>query len=170
VRVAPRSDVAVLITCFALTVLFDMVIGVSIGLVLAAFLFMSRMAGATQSKLSSAQHPDAPGALPPGVVVYEISGPLFFGAAQKAMATLRTVSGEARTVILLLGDVQVMDVTGLVALESALEQLAHQKVRAVLCEVQEQPLGMLTRAGVPARPGVMLAPDLPAALDAVSAA
>jgi SulP family sulfate permease len=166
VKVAPRSDVAVLLTCYALTVLFDMVVGVTVGIVLAAFLFMRRMAEVTQSKLTTTSHPDVPGELPPGVMVYEISGPLFFGAAQKAMGTLGVVSHGARAVILLLGNVNAMDATGLVALESALDQLGQKNVRALLCEVQKQPLELLMRAGVHKRPGVELHPDLAAALGA----
>jgi MFS superfamily sulfate permease-like transporter len=94
VRVAPKSDVAVLLTCFLLTVTFDMVVGVSVGMVLAAFMFMRRMAEVTESKLVESAHLALPGVLPEGVVVYEISGPLFFSAAQKAMTTLHVVAGE----------------------------------------------------------------------------
>src|SRR5262249_40938259 len=115
IRVAPKSDVAVLLTCYTLTVGFDMVVGVTIGMVLAAFLFMRRMADVTHARLTGDAHPDIPGAIPPGVVVYEISGPLFFGAAQKAMAALEITSDGTKAVILLMDEVHAMDATGLVA-------------------------------------------------------
>ena len=146
VRVAPKSDVAILLTCFGLTVAFDMVVGVAVGMVLASFLFMRRMAEVTQARLAPDSHPDLPGPVPPGVVVYEISGPLFFGAAQRAMAALEIVAGKTKAVVLMMDQVQVMDATGLVALESALEPLHKQRCLAVLSGVQPQPRALLAKA------------------------
>ncbi|HEX3695096.1 MAG TPA: C4-dicarboxylic acid transporter DauA [Polyangia bacterium] len=146
IRVAPKSDVAVLLTCYTLTVGFDMVIGVSVGMVLASFLFMRRMAEVTQTRLADGTHPDHPGPIPPRVVVYEISGPLFFGAAQKAMAALEIVAGETKAVIILMDDVHVMDATGLVALESGLEPLRKHKCLAILSGVRPQPRALLAKA------------------------
>jgi len=145
-RVAPKSDVAVLLTCFGLTVAFDMVVGVAVGMVLASFLFMRRMAEVTQARLAPDSHPDLPGPVPPGVVVYEISGPLFFGAAQRAMAALEIVAGTTKAVVLMMDQVQIMDATGLVALESALEPLRKHHCLAVLSGVQVQPRGLLAKA------------------------
>jgi SulP family sulfate permease len=167
VRVAPKSDVAVLLTCYGLTVMLDMVIGVSVGMVLAALLFMRRMAEVTHAKLMSEGNPNLPAAIPDNVTVYEISGPLFFGAAQKAMAALHVTADRARVVILMLDGVQAMDATGLVALESALDQLRAHGCLAILCAVRPQPLALITRARVPARPGVMLCAS---AAEAVAAA
>lgn len=154
--VGPRSDVAVLITCYALTVGFDMIIGVGVGMVLAAFLFMGRMAEVTHARLATDHHPDLPGPIPPGVAVYEISGPLFFGAAQKAMSTLEIVAGQTKAVILLMDEVHAMDATGLVALESALEPLRAHKCLAILSGVREQPLVVVKKAQLDTRPGVIL--------------
>src|SRR3990167_712052 len=111
IKVAPKSDLLVLLTCFGLTVVFDMVIAVSVGIVLAAILFMHRMAEIASFRLSSdsASHlTDRP--LPKGVVVYEIAGALFFGATQKAISALEEVSG-ANTVIIVMAAVPAMDVT-----------------------------------------------------------
>jgi hypothetical protein len=97
VRVAPRSDVAVLLTCFFLTVVFDMVVAISVGVVLAALLFMKRMSEMTSSRVvGTGDTRDETRTLPPGVVLYEIAGPLFFGAAQRAMVALDTVGVGAR--------------------------------------------------------------------------
>ena len=95
VRVAPRSDVLVLLTCFSLTVLFDMVIAVSVGVVLAALLFMRRMAELSETKLDTGTM--AKLELPAGVQLYEIAGPLFFGAAQRAMSVFDTHRRLARS-------------------------------------------------------------------------
>src|SRR5262249_49034962 len=108
VRVAPKSDVAVLLTCYVLTVAVDMVVAVSVGVVLAALLFMRRMASVTEARLVETGSHASTGPLPPGVVVYDIDGPLFFGAAQKAMAALRVVDRKARAVILRMEDVPAM--------------------------------------------------------------
>jgi SulP family sulfate permease len=133
-----------------------MVIGVSVGMVLAAFLFMRRMAEVTDVHLSDEGRPDTLGALPRGVITYEISGPLFFGAAQKAMAALEIVAGETRAVVLLMQGVDVMDTTGLVALESALAPLRAHKCLAILCGVLGQPLELVERARLDVRLGVVL--------------
>jgi len=97
-RTASRSDVMVLLTCFGLTVLFDMVIAVSVGVMLAALLFMRRMAYMTKVSEGSADISHLE--VPKGVQVYEIAGPLFFGAAQTAMETLAVIHRESRVVVL----------------------------------------------------------------------
>lgn len=145
-RVAPRSDVAVLLCCFGLTVAFDMVVGVSVGMVLASFLFMRRMADLTQTSLTPGESPELQGPVPEGALVYEISGPLFFGAAQKAMGALSHVSSGTKLVILRMDRVNALDATGLIALESALDNLKQQRVFAILANVQKQPLALLRKA------------------------
>jgi SulP family sulfate permease len=176
-RVAPRGDVVVLLTCFALTVLFDMVVAVSAGIVLAALLFMRRMAELTHARLTGPEvgdaetNRDAAGPLPPAlagkVALYEIAGPLFFGAAQKAMASLGTISARIQVVIIRLDQVPTMDATGLVALESAIAALTKQGCVAILTGLQQQPAELLERAGFRHKPWrLMMRPDLPAALAA----
>jgi SulP family sulfate permease len=151
-RVAPKSDVFVLLTCFGLTVVFDMVISVGVGVVLAALLFMRRMSEVSSVKLVDA-HPMLPGQkLPPGVMIYEIAGPLFFGAAQKAMSSLRVINRGIKTVILDLASVPVMDATGLVNLESAMEHLRKSGVYIIIGGVNSQPLSLLTKSGLNEQP------------------
>lgn len=168
-RVSPKSDVATLFACFGLTVVFDMVIGVSVGMVLAAFLFMNRMAAVTESRVFSGEDeappPGALGQLPPGVAVYDISGALFFGAAQKAMATLAELSDRTHTLILRMDQVHAMDATGLVALENAAATLRRRRCRAILCGLRIQPRGLLQRARFAERQGVELCDDLGEALE-----
>lgn len=169
VRVAPKSDVSVLLTCYALTVGFDMVIGVSVGMVLAAFLFMRRMAEVTDIHMAGAHTPDIAGPLPPGVAVYEISGPLFFGAAQKAMAALELVARNTKAVVLLMEEVHALDATGLVALESALGTLRTHGSLTVLSGVHGQPLALLRKARVDRREGVVFCATLAESLAAAAA-
>jgi len=169
VRVAPKSDVTVLLTCYFLTVLFDMVIAVSVGIVLAALLFMRRMAEVAQVRIIGEGHAEAPADLPPGVMIYDISGPLFFGAAQKAMGALGLFD-KARTVILEMEQVPAMDATGLVALESALAMLKKRGSLVVITGLQPQPRRLLANAGITDKPGsVLLRPDLQTALQELRA-
>ncbi|MEW6430933.1 MAG: C4-dicarboxylic acid transporter DauA [Myxococcota bacterium] len=147
-KVAPRSDVAVLLTVFALTVAMDMVVSVSVGVMLAALLFMRRMAdvaGAERLEGPATEH----AALPEGTIWYEIRGPLFFGAAEKAIGALAASANSGkRTFLLVLDDVPAMDVTGLVALESAIGRIHSGGGFVVLAGVQPQPMQVLEKAGL----------------------
>ncbi|HZX96684.1 MAG TPA: C4-dicarboxylic acid transporter DauA [Myxococcales bacterium] len=148
VRVAPKSDVAVLLTCYALTVVFDMVVAVTAGMVLAAFLFMRRMAEVASVQLVGDEHPHLKLKLPREVVLYEVNGPLFFGAAESAMDALKAIGQQPRVLILYLGAVPAMDVTGLVALESALLRLRQQRIFCIMAGLRPQPASVLKKAGV----------------------
>jgi SulP family sulfate permease len=153
-RVAPRSDALVLLTCFLLTVLFDMTVAVTAGVLMAAVLFMRRMADLSGARLiEEGEHPALREPVPSGVVLYEIAGPLFFGAAEKAMESLHASAGEASVVLLELGAVPVIDATGMVNLESALARIAHAKALVILVRVQDQPAKFMLRAGIVPVPG-----------------
>ena len=145
-RIGPKSDVAVLITCFSLTVIFDMVVAVSAGIVLAAVLFMRRMAEVSDIKLIGSEHPHLDEPLPKGVLLYEINGPLFFGAAQKAMSSLHTIGDGVKVVILDMESVPAIDATGLVNLQSTIKRLHHDKILIILGAVQPQPMEVLEKA------------------------
>lgn len=165
IRIAPRSDVLVLLTCFGLTVFFDMVIAVSAGVMLAALLFMRRMAEVTRASLTEGVADGLSGPLPRGVIVYDIAGPLFFGAAQRAMSALGGVSNSTKVVIMRLSHVPAMDATGLVALESALGELAKHGVSTALVGLQAQPATVVRSANLTARfPGMKICATLEIAL------
>ena len=149
VRVAPRSDVAVLFTCYLLTVFFDMVVAVSVGVVLAALLFMRRTAELTQSRILNGTGGDLEHDLPIGVTVFEIAGPLFFGAAQSAMGALNAIGQDTQVVVLALGNVPSIDATGLVALESSLKRLQDAKRQVVLTGPLPEPRRVFARADLP---------------------
>jgi SulP family sulfate permease len=145
---APRSDVLVLLACFALTVLFDMVVAVTAGLVLSSLLFIRRMAEVSGVTLVGDHHPDLDEPLPRGVVLYDVAGPLFFGAANSALSALEAVEKRGvRAVVLDVADVPAIDATGLVNLESLIARLNGHGVKVILGGVQEQPLRAFARAG-----------------------
>lgn len=147
VKVSPKSDVVVLIACFTLTVVFDMVVAVSWGCALASLLFMRRMIELTEVKLVEDAHARFAVKLPETVAYYEIAGPLFFGAAHKAMSALHTVHDRATVVLLDLHAVPVMDATGKVNLKSAIARLHKDGLRVVLAGVQPQPEQYMRTAG-----------------------
>jgi SulP family sulfate permease len=168
-RVAPKSDVLVLVTCYGLTVVFDMVIAVSVGFVLAAILFMRRMAELTESRLYLGDSVEALDVeLPPGVQLYEINGPLFFGAAQNAVEALHAAHGDAPggVMILHLGRVPVIDSTGLVALENAIASLVRHGQHVVLAGPLPRPRSVFDKARLAEKyTSLYLADDLASALD-----
>lgn len=166
-RVAPKSDVFVLLTCFGLTVIFDMVIAVSVGFVLAAILFMRRMAELTKARLVAPSEAGSDVVLPPRVQLYEINGPLFFGAAQNAVAALHASQHDRRggIMILNLGRVPVIDSTGLVALENAIATLTRHKQQVVLAGPLPKPRKVFEKARLGERyPRLRVADDLAAAI------
>jgi len=152
-RIAPRSDVAVLFVCFGLTVVYDMVIAVGVGVVFAALLFMRRMVEISGAEMSGGPDGHMAAGLPPGVVFYDVAGPLFFGAAEKALDALTVIGEGVHTVIINMDDVPAIDATGLVALESAIQSLNASGIKVVLIGVRPQPRRALTKAGFVDRPG-----------------
>jgi SulP family sulfate permease len=167
VKIAPKSDLLVLVSCYGLTVFFDMVIAVSVGVVLAALLFMRRMAELTETRLLLGDDSEAqPIALPKGVLLYEINGPLFFGAAQNAVAALSAARRDDYEVMILhLGKVPVIDSTGLVALDSAIGSLVRQHRDVVLAGPLPRPRSLFDRAQLSKKhPGLQITDSLEAAI------
>ena len=168
VRIAPKSDTSVLVICFLLTVIFDMVIAVSVGFVLAAVLFMRRMATLTDAKwLTRPEQAHKLVDVPVGVSLYQINGPLFFGAAHRAMAALHATSTDGFKVLILdLSQVPVIDATGYEALESTISRLGKLNRGVVLAGPLPKPAKIWERARITQRyPHVFVADDLE---DAVS--
>ena len=165
-RIAARSDVIVMVTCFTLTVVFDMVIAVTVGVVLSALLFMRRMAVSTTVELESPQELGIGVDLPPGIRLYEVAGPMFFGAAKSAMEVIATVgSGSDHTFVLNMQHVPTIDVTGLVALESVLDRLFRSRIKVIFAGLTPEMSSMLDRAGIKREPGrLAYAPDVETAI------
>jgi len=148
IRVAPKSDVAVLLTCFFLTVVFDMVIAVTVGIVLASLLFMRRMATVAEGHVSHPDHRALPGPLPEGVVIYDLSGPLFFGAAERALNAMRAIAADVRVIIFRMEQVPSADVSGLVAMEGVLREMERQNIKAIFVGLHGQALRVFERGGL----------------------
>jgi sulfate permease, SulP family len=171
-RVAPRSDALVLLTCYGLTVAFDMVVAVSVGVVLAALVFMRRMADLTEGRFAGTSPERTadvriPADLERQIAVYDVAGPLFFGAAQKAMAQVGFVARDLKVLIMRLDAVPVMDSTGMVALESAISALSKQGCLTILAGLRPQPAALIARARLTGYPWrLQIAPDAASALRA----
>lgn len=153
---SPKSDVAVLLTTFLLTVLVDLTVAIEVGMVLAAFLFIRRMAEVTnvslitreiQQGLAGDGGPedlfDRRG-VPAGVEVYEINGPFFFGAAQSFKDAVSQVAGKPKVLILRMRNVSVMDSSGLHALFDVIRRAHKDGTAVILAGVHMQPLVALT--------------------------
>ncbi len=147
-RTAPRSDILVLIACFTLTVVFDMVVSVTAGVMLAALLFMRRMAMVSDVTLVADPHRVLKQQLPKDTLLYEVVGPLFFGAARRAMAALHRVDHTVKVVILDIRSVPIIDATGLVNLESAVSRLVDGGASVVIAGIQPRVRAALDRAGL----------------------
>jgi SulP family sulfate permease len=158
---APKSDAAVLLVTFFLTVMVDLPFAVEVGVILAAFLFLRRMievadikpgAQSIGSEIVYGHSKEAvPGTTVPAhaknIEVYEITGPFFFGVADTLQRILRSVARKPHAFVLRMRDVPAVDSTGITALESFLAQCRHSKIRLILCEVREHPLAALKKAG-----------------------
>jgi SulP family sulfate permease len=156
---APRSDAIVMVTTFLLTVLVDLTTGIAVGMVLAAFLFMKRMAEVTNITVVSRDFQDADASgdvsgaifrrrVPPDVEVYEINGPFFFGAAEKFKDTLAEVSRKPKVLIIRMRNVPAIDSTAMHALQDLIRRTRKDRTMVLLSEVHAQPLVALERSGL----------------------
>jgi SulP family sulfate permease len=139
-RSGSREDRIVFATVCALTVIFDMTVGVAVGVVLAALLFVRTVAGFTAGKWAELSAISLPSngesaTLPPYVQLYELEGPLFFGAAERAIAALEHITSDVKAVIIDFKQVPFIDISGLTALHSSLEILAARHHLCIACNV-----------------------------------
>jgi SulP family sulfate permease len=159
---APRSDIAVLLTTFGLTVLTDLTVAVAVGMVLAAILFMKRMSevsnvGALRRELDEAggefddlKDPNSIASrdVPRGVEVYEINGPFFFGIADRLKDTLRGLEKPPKVFILRMRRVPAIDASAMHALDEFHDKCCKQGTRLLLAGVHAQPLFAMTQYGI----------------------
>ena len=149
-RVAPRTDVALLLTCFGLTIFVDMVAAVGVGMVLAAFVFMHQMASLTSAERREDDN-TMPFRLPEWALFYEFHGPLFFGAAERAILTLELAMREHEQKSVLIIDfthVPTIDMSGIHALETAIHHLNAQGAGIVLSGMHPSIYRHLRKAGL----------------------
>ncbi len=155
---SPKSDVAVLLTTFFLTVIFDLTIAIEIGMVLSVLLFMKRMAEVSNvsiitRELEDAEEEQDPNAIdkkqiPIGVEVFEINGPFFFGAAKKFKDQMLVIEEPPKVRIIRMRNVPAIDATGLQTLKDFYSDAKKHKTHLILSGVHTQPLYAMTRAGI----------------------
>lgn len=151
----PKSDVIVLLCTFILTIMIDLTVAIQVGMVMAAFLFMRRMAAV--SKVSSLQNmcmedeEDDIAAtqlkIPTSVEIFEVNGPFFFGAAEKFRTALQVFEKKPKVLIIRMRNVPAMDATGLYALETVCSESSKAGITVLLSGVCKQPLAVLNKAG-----------------------
>lgn len=151
----PRSDALVLLTTMLLTFIFDLVIAIEVGMVLAAFLYIKRVSETTEvSPVTTHDELEIPEqiahgkAVPKGVLVYRVFGPFMFGAVEKMEDALSRMEDWPQVLILRLHLVPAIDATGMHALESVIERMKQRKGTVVLSGLQQQPLQALGNAGL----------------------
>lgn len=150
-KTAPKSDILVLVLTFVLTVMFDLVVAIEIGMLLTAILFMKRMSDVTEVEgwkyIDDENDPDSISLrqVPKNTVVYEISGPLFFGAADKILNI--TVDDKDNALILRMRSVTALDATALHSLEELYEKCRKKNITLILSHVNEQPMRSMQKAG-----------------------
>jgi SulP family sulfate permease len=155
-KTSPKSDILVLLTTFFLTVVFDLVIAIGVGLMLACILFMRRMSEVTDvhgwtyiddDEEENDNDPDAIGlkSVPKGTHVFEISGPMFFGAASKLMEVVRETGEDV--VILRMRSVPAIDTTAYQTLLNIYKVCKSNNIVLIMSHVNEQPMHMFEKAG-----------------------
>ena len=151
VKTAPKSDIVVMVITFGLTVIFDLVVAIEVGMILAAMLFMKRMSEETTVKgweyVDSENDMDSIDlkAVPKNVRVYEISGPLFFGAADKILDI--TFKEYTSCLVLRMRAVSAIDATAMNSLEQLYKKCQSKNIALVLSHVNEQPLHAMQKSG-----------------------
>lgn len=158
-RKAPRSDIAVLIASCVLTFAFDLVLAIEVGMVMSCILFMKRMSDVTEVKgwtylrdidnLDEDNDPDALNLkeVPEHTLVFEVSGPMFFGAADKLIQLTSQVTEDIKVVIVRMRSVPAIDITALNSLKKVHQHFIRNNVTMVFSHVLEQPLKAMHKAG-----------------------
>ncbi len=154
---APRSDIAVMLVTFALTVIVDLTVAIQVGVILSAMLFIRRMAEVSHvtpltKDLSEGDEADddiaRPKGLPDGVEVFEVHGTLFFGAVEQFTETMRALEKPPKVFILETRNLLAIDATGIRAIEDLVARLTHDGTKFILSGIHKQPLFAITQAGL----------------------
>ena len=159
IRGAPKVDVGILLLTFFLTVFVDLVVAVNVGVILAALFFMRRMADSVsveqQVESQPGDGPPGPQGVPAnnGIVIFNIDGPVFFGAAEKLERTLEHIQRPATTLLLRMGNVPFVDATGIFAIEEIITDFKRHGAAVLLVEVRPNVRYKLERSGVIAHVG-----------------
>lgn len=150
---APKSDITVLLITFVLTVVFDLVVAIEIGMVLAMFLFMKRVADTTKIEtLVTCCNNDNENSMikennKDNIIIYEINGPLFFGMVHKFMDVMKEVNSSYDALVLDLTNVNAVDSSAIEVLERLFERCNKNDIKLLLANINEQPRKVLTSMG-----------------------
>lgn len=160
-KTAPRADVSVFLICYGLTVAIDMEVAIAAGMVMAAALFIRRMSELTNSTLLTDHHahPHPHLAEKDGVVVFDVDGPLFFGAAHKALNIVTSIDSSVRCVVLDVSGVPAIDTTGMVNIRSLGDSLQQRGIRLWLLNPHDRIRAKLDRFGLGKEAGSILITD-----------
>lgn len=170
VRGAPGSDVLVLLTCFTLTVMFDMTIAVAVGIALAGLLFIRQMILHTEMRLIEPEEHARNYTIPDGVSVYDVNGALFFGAAHRAIRSLEDLPHDKKVVVLDMTDVTLLDMTAIMLLHELIEKFGRDGVSVIICGLQPRLVLQLRRADIRKRIGLVeYTRNIPEALERANA-
>lgn len=151
VKTSPKSDISVLIVTFVLTVVFDLVVAIEVGIIFAAILFMKRMSDVTQVEgwkyIENENDPDGIElkAVPENTLVYEINGPMFFAAADKLLRI--QVKESTNCLIIRMRSVSAIDATAMHNLEQLFQMCKKKNVHLILSHVNEQPMKVMQKSG-----------------------
>lgn len=154
---APKSDVVVLLSTFFLTVLFDLTLAISVGMVLTAFLFMKRMTDVTDIQgfdLNDDEDEielldeELKEVISDEILIYEINGPFFFGAADKFLDSIQSLQGPSKVLIIRLRNVPVIDATAVHALNLLHDNCQRSNTALILSEVNDNPYKVIKRVGL----------------------
>ena len=166
-KISPKSDIMVLVATFALTVIFDLVVAIEVGILMAAVLFMKRMADVAEVQSWKYLEEDDTDddmldedvnenirlkKVPKHTLVYEINGPMFFGAVDKFMNI--SLDNDVKVVILRMRNVPAMDVNALHSLSNVLKACKKKHITLVMSHIQDQPIHMMQKAGFDQRVGL----------------
>lgn len=155
-----RSDAFVLVLTLVVTIVFDLIVAIEVGMVAAGVLFIGRMSrlfsidmtplggGSGAEHESSAAHDAEQELLTQHIVAYRVEGPIFFGAASRFIDQLLKVDSQVKVVILRMRRVPVMDATGAAAMETMVDRLTHRGVLVLISGLQDQPHAVLERSGI----------------------
>ncbi len=150
-RTAPRADILILLTTFLLTVFADLVVAVNIGVILAMVHFLRRMSSSVEIRQSTEREIDDVDELPPGICVYTVEGPLFFGVADKFERTLIDhvdIDPEMKVMVIFLHWVPFIDITGLQVMEKVVLHMHNKGVQVILAGANKRVQHKLRKAGI----------------------
>jgi SulP family sulfate permease len=154
---SPRSDVAVMLVTFALTVIVDLTVAIEVGILLAALLFMRRMSEVSQvnaitrdlqEEREEEEALPSRRVIPKGVEVFEVYGTLFFGAVDQFTESMRFLEKKPRVLILETRNLLAIDATGLHAIEELIHELSQQRTHFIVSGIHKQPLFAMQQAGI----------------------